>query len=483
MWKFENNRKVVFVIWFVYILGMILTSCSTSFLYPFYYGQDSALFSLLGKAIVSGKTIYKDLFDHKGPILFFIQAFGWLLGGRGGIFLLQIIFGTVNIIFLFEIWKETRTENHSLLNLFVIFIIGYAEYFNTLAYGNLSEEYSLPFITGCIYLFIKYAKNTEAQCEHPALYSLLYGVAFAVLAFIRLNNAVTICAGVFVIMIYLIYKKKYKNLFINILSGITGFVLVAVPVIVYFYNKNALYDMIYATFIHNFKYVQDVGHNSIPEKPLYYAALYAPILISLFLTTKHIVSKKPNFEDGIVCFIFLVNSIMLFFVNANQHYFTIFHPVFMLVLFKYYNFNLKSIKNIFIYLCVALNLYYAASYPSAIIYNGYLMKNNEKENIYLQNTDVIPRSEKNSVIGYNIPVSFYLHEDIIPCHKYYTHQKLWAKSNPIIIEEFIRFLESDKPLWVLIRENENDEKVLKALKNNYRYETTEENIKFYRVKK
>ena len=47
-----------------YILGLFLFSMHTSPLYPNLLGVDSAIFSLLGKGIVEGKTLYLDLFDQ-----------------------------------------------------------------------------------------------------------------------------------------------------------------------------------------------------------------------------------------------------------------------------------------------------------------------------------------------------------------------------------------------------------------------------------
>ena len=57
-----------------------------------YYGNDSAFFLLMGKGVTQGKIPYLDLYDQKGPMIFYVNALGYLLtGNRYGIFLMQIV--------------------------------------------------------------------------------------------------------------------------------------------------------------------------------------------------------------------------------------------------------------------------------------------------------------------------------------------------------------------------------------------------------
>ena len=42
-------------------------------------GYDSAMFQTIGKYWAQGYLPYVDLFDHKGPLIFFINAVGYAL--------------------------------------------------------------------------------------------------------------------------------------------------------------------------------------------------------------------------------------------------------------------------------------------------------------------------------------------------------------------------------------------------------------------
>ena len=58
-------------------------SGTTSPVIPDYYGDDSAVFQVVGKAWTNGKIPYIQAFDHKGPFIFFVEALGYLIGNYG----------------------------------------------------------------------------------------------------------------------------------------------------------------------------------------------------------------------------------------------------------------------------------------------------------------------------------------------------------------------------------------------------------------
>ena len=73
----------------------------------------------IGKAMKEGKIVYKDIFDHKGPILFFIQMIGqYICDGRFGIFLLQILALFISNIFLYKSACFFTTNKKALLSIF-----------------------------------------------------------------------------------------------------------------------------------------------------------------------------------------------------------------------------------------------------------------------------------------------------------------------------------------------------------------------------
>lgn len=487
MKNIKINKITLVILCFIFLLGMLLCAVFTSPLFPYSLGDDSALFTLIGKGITEGKVVYKDLFDHKGPILFFIEAFGYFFGGRTGIFILQCIFGLVNLFLSYKIWVKLRQNqaNNGFIDLLIVFITGCAYFFFVFQHGNLSEEYSLPFIFLSILLFVNYALKSESDPKHPYWYSFFHGVTLSILVFIRLNNTITVISGVFAILLYLIYKKEYKNIFVNILFGLLGVCVTCLPIVIYFALKSALFDMLYATFIYNFKYAGNIGHQSIIANLSKFAVLYLPIVISILLIALRIKSsKKITFLNFMLIIIVIFNAVVLIVANIYPHYFTVYVPVFILVLSANFTFERKKFKNLMLYLLSLICVLNVGISVAKQFYANHII-NNQKE-IYTCVSDavkIIPEDEKDSVVGFNFPCSYYLYADIVPCFKYYTHQEWWSKNDPKIIDSFVEHINSGGASWLLILPNEDNEDVLRVVSE--KYELVEENrcMKLYKFKK
>jgi hypothetical protein len=89
------------------VLFLLVFAYGTSPLFIDNYGiSDSAIFLLIGKGITAGYIPYVDLFDHKGPVMFFIEALGWSIWpNRFGNFLVQWFFMGVNLILIFKMGR------------------------------------------------------------------------------------------------------------------------------------------------------------------------------------------------------------------------------------------------------------------------------------------------------------------------------------------------------------------------------------------
>ena len=486
--NFFTNKKerLIFIISIcVYLIGMLILSSSTSPIYPYSYGDDSNVFALIGKSITEGKILYKDIFDHKGPLLFFIEAFGYLIGGFTGIFLVQCVLGIIALIFLFATWKilHPSSEKTDTISLVFILLAVYAYFFHTFSRGNFSEELSLPFISICVYLFVKYATNCRVTSYHPPIYAFIYGICFTSLAFIRVNNAISIVAGILCIGIYLIVKRNYKNILINILLGLLGCLAIALPIIIYFASNYALYDMFYATFLYNVKYLGSVDE-TVFSSILLTIALFLPILFSCSLIVIKLVRTKAiSFIDVIAMVLSLVNLICLLLINSYVHYFILFVPIFMLDLSLYWKFpKFTNPKAIIAMACIVFNLLFSAYYFVAIVYQ--YINNEAQEKYYTVNKtfSVIPENEKNSVIGYNAPSTYYTYGNVLPCHKYFIYQTWWSKNDPSIKKEFSNWIKEERPLWFFLDDDEKTAGVIKLLEENYTLVDKNEYIELYRLK-
>lgn len=168
----KTNLKSISFLFIISFLVIFLFSIGTSPFYGNYYTSDSSIFITIGKAMKEGKIVYKEIFDHKGPILFFIQLLGqFIYEGRLGIFIIEVFTLFINNIFLYKTICLFTTNKKALLSILVSMI--FMSYF--IETGNYSEEYSLPFLSICLYLAIKWLKE-DNKFSKKFIYILTYTV-------------------------------------------------------------------------------------------------------------------------------------------------------------------------------------------------------------------------------------------------------------------------------------------------------------------
>ena len=120
---------------------LLFASGFTSPLYPYYYGEatDSTIFMLVGKGIVYGKTAYADIFENKGIVLFLIEALGWLIARRTGVWLMQCLFAG------FTLWLlDLSLRRMGCRRQLVPLLLGAVIFLYTFTRGNLSLSDVIP---------------------------------------------------------------------------------------------------------------------------------------------------------------------------------------------------------------------------------------------------------------------------------------------------------------------------------------------------
>ena len=87
----QNARRAA---WLVGIAAIALVLCSKSSpLYVLNDWMDANIFFTMGKSMFRGKVLYRDVFDHKGPVLYFLYGLASLIDYTGftGVLVVEII--------------------------------------------------------------------------------------------------------------------------------------------------------------------------------------------------------------------------------------------------------------------------------------------------------------------------------------------------------------------------------------------------------
>lgn len=325
-----HNLLTYGVLFLAAFLFVFLFSCTTSPLYehhPFWFHGDSGIFQEMGVCLVQGGTPYVDLFDHKGPILWFIQALGIWISPRWGIMILQ----SISLFCTLVLWYKTALL--VIEKRWVSFAISLSGLLFLMAFyqrGNLCEEWCLPFISLPLYLyFYRSGKNQLPQPLYTTLDSFIIGLCVGVIAMIRLNNTAPIIGFVLWDFITCLKHKEYKKLWTNISAICAGMVVIFLGCALFYLVKagwNGVYEMIYGTFVFNLLYFE--AKTSLP----FLSTIQHYILPVVFLLTLIILMFK-NKENNTIIIPGIISFVATIFAIGSfefWHYTMIFIPLFVL---------------------------------------------------------------------------------------------------------------------------------------------------------
>lgn len=452
----ENKNEVLsrFLICIMGIFFVILCSYSTSPLYADYYGGDSAQFLTIGKAWSLGKVPYKEMFDHKGPIIYYIDMLGFaLVGTKSGVCIFQILFMIITVNALFNIGKLSSASN-----IYSILVTGIALIFLKVNYseGNSVEEYCLPFITTSSYYQIKFFY--QHSDEHSPLAALLYGLSIGVCALTRITNGIIVCSGALVIAIILIIKKKYVNLWRNIYSFFTGCFLICIPFIIYFSIKGCLSDFIYGSFTYNAEYLKNM-HSWLEQaysQDVFEFFIVYFVYFCIGISFVFALRRKAYALCSFYALSFVLETYIYMSGASFVQYPAVCLPQLIFLLNEICYFGYKSmgdrmIKFVVIQIMVIICFDTIQNRMHSLDLYRIFHERRESYGSYENLIAEIPVSERNSFIAYggNQFKELYLIFDLMPYYKYFVIQEWHANFSEIVRNDIYTTFMNGDVKWIL----------------------------------
>lgn len=209
--------------------------------------RDGGFFLYAGDQILDGKMPYTEVWDNKGPGIFYINALGlWLGGGsRWGVWVVEFlcIFGTFLILYR-DLSKRWGVESA----LFGLMLAGIGLQV-TLGYGNYTEEYALLFNMVGLSLFFS-MQDAKGNYWKYFLIGAWFGLSFS----FRANNIGGYFAILGTVFLFLSFKKDFLEAVRITIISLIGFILPNLLWVLYFALFGAAGEMIYGSITFNFSY-------------------------------------------------------------------------------------------------------------------------------------------------------------------------------------------------------------------------------------
>ena len=461
----STNKILLTSLFFVSsVIFLVIFSWSTSPLFKF-AGYDSSVFKAMGSFMADGLTPYKDFFDHKGPVIVFVEWLGYgLTKNDYTLLLLQAIFLTLALCGVYKIAKLFLNNKKSIW--LTILTLPICSLFMSGQHGNTVEEWILPLLIWSSYFSVKFF--AYKQKEHNYKYSILYGVTVAFAAFSRATNAIPVLILVLVIFIYLLKQKAWKNILKNILAFVVGALIITIPIFIWFGVNGAFKEMIHATFVFNYEYTKHRAFISDTGRLLRHTARYLlPLIFAVVLQIAMIVKKKDVWLNVALIIQSVVAVVMQLTSPLFPHYLTIWIPtivVTLVLVVKDY-----GVMKIFVrgYVALLIVIFIGTNFISFKRYNDFLSDNYKSYNASCEDIgNHIPDKNKN-VLSISVNPYIYLSTDTKPCFRLFHSQDAFATYDEEVGNEWYKDVSSTKADYIIIRNGKNYP-CYKYLKENYK---------------
>lgn len=285
---------------------------------------DHYVYQYMAQHILDGQIPYRDLWDHKGVIIYFIHALGLLVDPNYGLWLLGYITLVLTSLGFYSLYKRIFKNQagaflSSLVSLFYLSKL--------LNGGNSVEFYNLPLQLLSFYAIWHWLNTQKNQ------WLFLLGAAAGLSLFLRPNEA--FLAPIFGLFLLLFKREKLaKNWLLIIGGGLASMV----PFLLWLYQNQALADFYDIVWRFNFLYSSPEGAVFRRVAVLYIAfqTLTVLFIFSLGIYVTLLVYRKkislPPAENDFLNFLLLAFPFTLAaeLISARpyEHYFISWLPLF-----------------------------------------------------------------------------------------------------------------------------------------------------------
>ncbi len=247
----NNFIKTIHPLFWFIPLAAFLTIGVYLAISPVFSGQmpqnDSGIFLYFGSRILKGDIPYKNLWDHKPPLIFYIDALGLFISNRSiwGVWALEVMSLFASVLLLYGVFRKNVSMPALLLAL--VGLITNIVFPNE--GGNFTEEFGIPFQCIALFLFCHFMVMDKKK---PWRWFLIGGAMG--MALMLKQTLIGIWAALLIISAYKFLTKDRTIHLADFFWFLGGLVLVQGACILYFYINHSLWEFWDVAYRFNFLY-------------------------------------------------------------------------------------------------------------------------------------------------------------------------------------------------------------------------------------
>ncbi len=484
------------------IAGFLIELFGASSVSPLYAGNhfgtndfDPNFFLYLGMAYAKGKTPYVEIFDHKGLYIFWIEGFGYLLGGKNGMYVILSLYMAANMAAFLLVLREIGYGTKSL----IFGMLFLAIFYGSFMYGNHSGDLLNPFFS-LIYLFYIYGITRKKE-RYFFLGSLFAGLGAGLSICSRPSEAIVPLAAVIFYFIYWLKHEKNINLLWNALICLAA-LFIPVGAAIIQAKVGGYFELMWNAVYHQ-SAVYVSNHNGLFRLA---SQLGTAVAVCLGLVFAFFARKRLGKDNPISLFLFIVlalSGIVQILIARFPHYWlTYIFPLSLaafIAIFPVESKEKKFSNRVYAILNGALSFgyvmlaifsictYYGFEKPIGLANDGEIMttyaqsKQAEKDVISLLKDDA-EKGEEIYLLDCNSAPLLIL--DRASNARLICNSSWWSEDNKDMERETIEYLQEEKPKWVITGNHgfsSHNENIYRVINGNYSKQYSNYYLTFYQL--
>jgi 4-amino-4-deoxy-L-arabinose transferase-like glycosyltransferase len=195
---------------------------------------DTSIFAYEGALVRQGAMPYLAFWDHKGPLIYLLNAAGLSISGGHlwGIWVIGLITVWLAAALGYRAMRDAFGAPAALIGI-VFFIVALGGFDSG---TNMTEEYALPLAWAAALVLVRWTRRTRATLS----VGLALGAIGALAFFLRGNLAGASAAAVLTMAVVMLRERRYGALARTVVGTIIGVVIASAPILAWLAHGGAL---------------------------------------------------------------------------------------------------------------------------------------------------------------------------------------------------------------------------------------------------
>jgi len=249
----QRNREGLIFLYCLFVATVCLLICSKSSpLYPINDWTDANAYLSSGKGMLAGRVMYRDLYEHKGPLLYALHALCCMIDSTSfsGVFLMEALAGGLFLLAAYRLLTLYGAKRSALVVLPLIAMVIYTSF--SFQQGDSAEELCMPMLLWSLYELLRWLR-LEAPLRMKPRLLVLNGILCGCVLWVKFTMLGFFVPWMLGILLYHFVKHESKASFAALGWFLGGIAIATLPWIVYFgingsiipWLKTYLYDNIF----------------------------------------------------------------------------------------------------------------------------------------------------------------------------------------------------------------------------------------------